>query len=68
MLDAKNAISLTERKRTYFFANGKVELSSVKELIVRESGTHRIKTDDGKLHIIPSGWLHIEIDADNWTV
>jgi hypothetical protein len=58
-----------EDTRTYYFPNGeKVELLSVVELVVRESGTHRLKTADGKLHIVPSGWVHIEISAKDWTV
>lgn len=57
-----------EKVRTYHFPNGeKVELHDVVELVVRESGTHRLRTSDGKLHIVPTGWLHVEIDAKDWT-
>lgn len=31
------------------------------ELTISESGNHYLKTRDGKLHIIPTGWIHIEI-------
>ena len=55
-------MTICECKRTYHFPKGeKVELYNLVEIIVRESGTHRIKTLDGKLHIIASGWIHIEI-------
>lgn len=65
----ENAVNLKEKKRTYVFpGNEKVELFDVIELIVRPSGTHRLKTNDKKLHIIPLGWIHIEIDEEEWTV
>jgi hypothetical protein len=61
-------IKLNEKERIYTFPNNeKVVLKDVTELIVRESGTHRLKTKDGKLHIIPTGWIHIEIDDSEWT-
>lgn len=67
-----------ERLRTYWFpllSQGDVELNcllpvdleNVTHLKVSDSGTHRLKTKDGRLHIIPTGWLHISIDADDWT-
>lgn len=69
MINKNEAISLKEKQRIYYFPNNnKVILNNIIELIVRESGTHRIKTEDKKLHIIPTGWIHIEIDEDNWTV
>lgn len=40
----------------------------VTHLAVSPSGTHRLKTQDGKLHIVPIGWLHIEIIADSWSL
>ena len=65
----ENAVKLNEKERIYYFPNGeKVILKDVKELVFRESGTHRLKTGDGKLHIIPTGWLHIETDDKEWTV
>lgn len=64
-----NAVVLKENKRTYVFpAREIVVLENVSELVVRESGTHRLKTTDGKLHIIPTGWIHIEIDEQEWIV
>jgi hypothetical protein len=58
-----------ENSRTYYFPDGsKVELKGIIELTVRDSGTHRLKTEDGKLHIIPTGWNHIEIETTDWTI
>lgn len=63
------AIALHEKTRTYSFPKGEVvELLQVVELIVSDSGNHRLKTADGLLHIVPTGWLHIEIlDDGEWT-
>lgn len=69
MSNIGSPIQLKESKRTYFFPNNeRVVLEQITELIVRDSGTHRLKTADNKLHIIPNGWLHIEIDESDWTV
>jgi len=59
-----------ETKRIYSFpGNWHVVLDNVEELIVRPSGTHRLRTKDGNLHIVPIGWIHIEIDSpDNWVI
>jgi hypothetical protein len=58
-----------EKIRIYRFPNGeRVELANVTHFIARESGTHRLRTADGKLHIVPVGWIHIEIDAEGFTV
>ena len=57
------------RERIYYFPNNeKVILKDVCELTVSQSGNHRLKTMDGKHHIIPTGWIHIELDIDYWTV
>lgn len=64
-----NATTLTEKERIYVFPNNeKVVLKNVTELIVRDSGTHRLKTADGKLHIVRDGWIHVEIDETEWIV
>lgn len=61
-------INPPEKSRVYFFPAGEtVRLEGVKAVAVRPSGTHRVATTDGKLHIVPVGWLHIEIDAEGWT-
>jgi hypothetical protein len=68
-MNKNDAIKLTEKERIYVFPNNeKVVLKNVTELIVRDSGTHRLKTADGKLHIVRNGWIHIEIDETEWTV
>lgn len=57
-----------EKFRTYRFPNDEyVRLENVTELIVRPSGTHRLKTADGKFHIISTGWIHIALDIKDWT-
>lgn len=70
MADIGNATVFTppEKTRTYRFPCGEaVVLHDVTELVVRPSGTHRLKTADGKSHIVPTGWIHIELDIENWT-
>lgn len=58
-----------EQSRAYTFPNGEVvRLHNVTHFLARASGTHRLKTADGILHIIPTGWLHIEIAADSFTI
>lgn len=58
-----------EKSRTYTFAGGeKITLENVTHFLARESGTHRLQTADGKLHIVPVGWLHVEIKAAAFTV
>ncbi len=60
-------IFVNERTRTYTFPGGEqVVLKNVQAITVRPSGTHRVRTvHRGKttLHIIPTGWIHIEIDS-----
>lgn len=58
-----------ERKRTYHFPNAeKVVLENVTHLLVRPSGTHRLMTADGRKWIVPTGWLAVELDMDDWTL
>lgn len=62
-------VKLTEKSRTYTFPHqDKVKLEDIVELTVSDSGNHRIKTKDQKLHIVPTGWIHIEIEEKEWTV
>jgi hypothetical protein len=60
-------IKVQEQDRTYHFPHGKVTLMGIDSINVSKSGTHRINTIDGKKHIIPPGWLHIEFNAPEWT-
>ena len=60
-------IKIKEQNRTYHFPDYDVVLKGVEEINISKSGTHRINTSDGKKHIIPPGWKHIEFDADDWT-
>jgi len=58
-----------EKTRVYSFPNGEtVSLENVTHFAVSKSGTHRLKTGDGKMRIVPVGWHHIEIDAAEWTL
>ena len=66
--NAPKFTEVNEQNRTYVFPNfQRVTLNGVVSINVSKSGTHRINTKDGKKHIIPSGWLHIEFEADSWT-
>lgn len=57
-----------KQNRTYVFPNyNKITLIGVDSIHVSKSGTHRLNTIDGKKHIIPPGWLHIEFVAEDWT-
>lgn len=70
MSDIGEVTKLTERERVYVYPNGEVKLSEVRELVVRPSGSHRVRTEDGKLHVIAPGWLAIHIDdgGKDWTL
>ena len=60
---------IDEKERIYTFPNSEtVTLKTVIEIGIGTSGTHRLRTSDGKLHIIPVGWLHIEIEAVDWSI
>lgn len=60
--------TIKEQNRTYYFpGENHISLNKVQSINVSKSGTHRINTADGKKHIIPFGWIHIEFEADDWT-
>lgn len=68
MLDLPK-LEVAEKSRTYLFADGvKVGDADEDNFLARESGTHRLATADGKLHIVQPTWLHIEIDAEGFSV
>lgn len=57
-----------ESWREYTFPGGEVvRVEGVSKVAVSESGTHRLETASGRKHIVPSGWIHIEIDVEAWT-
>lgn len=57
-----------EKSRIYYFPEGnELEINNVVAVKVKESGTHRLKTSDGKLWIIPTGWLAIALDTEDFT-
>lgn len=64
-----NELLPKESKRTYHFPKGeKVYIENITHLSVSASGTHRLKSEDGMLHIIPTGWIYIKIQAEDWTI
>ena len=56
--------SVKESRRKYIFIGANVELEDVTEIIVSSSNNHRLKTANGKLHIVAPNWIHIEITSD----
>ncbi len=76
MSDAKKLelvqLNPPERERVYHHANfpgGRIALKNVTHLLVRDSGTHRLKTADGKKWIVdPAKGIAIELDVDDWTL
>ena len=51
-----------ELSRTYTYPDGaKVTVNNITHLAVRPSGNHRLIAEDGTLHIIAAGWIHIEM-------
>lgn len=62
------ALNPSEATRTYRFPGGEtVVLTNVTHFLNRPTN-HRLKTADGKLHIVPTGWIHVEIEAAEWTL
>ena len=61
-------VEVNEQDRIYYFPqNETVEIENVISINVSKNGTHRINTSEGKKHIVPKGWLHIEFNAEKWT-
>lgn len=68
-MEDKVYLNPVEKLRTYYFkGGGKVVLENVHSLRVSESGTHYLETGDGRKHIIPAGWIHIELVVNEWTL
>lgn len=65
--------TVEEYSRTYHYPDGsKVDIRGVFEVIVRTSGTHRVRSKGIAgvvLHIIQPGWNHIAITTktDDWS-
>ena len=52
-----------EKRRVYHYKDGhKVTLRNPRKIIARPSGSQRVRTRDGKMHIILPGWKHLEIE------
>ncbi len=63
-----NKLDPIEKTRTYTFPqNEVVVLKEVTQFLARPTN-HRLLTADGKLHIVPSGWIHVEIEAEGFTL
>src|SRR5687768_11980239 len=61
-----------ERSRTYIFAMddntvGTFRIENVVKIAISKSGTHRLEDSDGYKFIVPTGWIGIELDVDEWT-
>lgn len=53
---------ITEAWRAYHFANGTyVRLDNPVRLNVADNGDHRVLAGDGRLHVIPYGWIRLQI-------
>lgn len=61
-------ITVNEKKRTYVFPGGdRVVFEGVEAISVRSSGRHRLNMADGRLVIVQTGWLAIEIEGlEGW--
>lgn len=74
MVELNKAHPLDEISRKYVFADREIRIEKPYELIVSDSGTHRLRAGEvngrTKLVIIPPKWLAIEIESrsNNWVV
>jgi hypothetical protein len=58
-----------EKSRTYIWPNGlRDTIKDVIRISVSDSGTHRLETGDGLKHIVPKGWIRIQLDVKGWTL
>lgn len=60
-----------EKQRVYYYPSLNnqqeivllpVTLRNILSFSVNEFGVHRIKTKDERIHLLPTGWLHLEIE------
>jgi hypothetical protein len=62
-----------ERSRKYIFPTGDVVFKDVLAVAVSPSGTHRLELGGmgavgaARKVIVPTGWIAIVIDVDDWT-
>lgn len=56
-----------ERERKYIYKDCVLIFNDVVEIAVSASGTHRLNLKDGTKAIVPTGWLAIKLDVDEWT-
>lgn len=61
-----NFKDVNERKRTYVFPNGQVIIENVTQVAISNT-THRVENAEGMKFIIPSGWIAIVLDMDEWS-
>ncbi len=58
-----------EKSRTYVWPSGsRDKIDNVTHICVRPSGSHRLQTSDGLKHIVPAGWIRVEVEAVEWSV
>lgn len=63
-----NFRELKEARRVYVFpGNNRVIVENVCRIAIMDSGIHRLETTTGEKHIIPTGWLQIKINSEEWT-
>lgn len=49
--------------RSYRFPQGTVTINDPIALHISDSGTHYIIDEDGKVHVIPTGWIELIWDS-----
>lgn len=62
-----------EKQRTYVWIlpsgeTHEVTFRNVKRIEFRDSGTHRIETEDGDKVFVKDGWDYVILEIDEWTV
>lgn len=68
-----NKLTPPERSRKYIFPNGEIVFQDVTAVAVSPSGTHRLELGGlgqvgaARKAIVPTGWIGIVLDVDDWT-